>query len=62
MLRIVKGDCPPIPESFRDPLIVFLEECFHKEPAQHPNAEELLTHEWLKDYCGLKKVRQNVRV
>ena len=54
--RMVENDRPPIPKSFRDPLVAFLKECFHKEPAQRPNAEELLTREWLKSHCGLMKV------
>jgi serine/threonine protein kinase len=57
MFRIVEDDCPPIPERFSDPLVAFLKECFHKDPAQRPSAEELFEHEWLKNHWGLNKVR-----
>jgi serine/threonine protein kinase len=56
MFRIVEDDCPPIPERFPDPLVAFLKECFHKDPAQRPSAEELFEHEWLKNHWGLNKV------
>ncbi|KAH9988476.1 kinase-like domain-containing protein, partial [Russula compacta] len=59
VLRIVEGTPPLIPESFCDPLVVFLKECFHKEPAERPKAKELLIHAWLKNHCGVKKVGQN---
>ena len=58
-LRIVEGSPPLILASFCYLLVMFLKECFHKEPAERPNAEELLTHAWHKNYCCLKKVRQN---
>jgi serine/threonine protein kinase len=57
MFRIVEDDCPPIPERFSDPLVAFLKECFHKDPAKRPSAEELFEHEWLKNHWGLNKVR-----
>jgi serine/threonine protein kinase len=57
MFRIVEDDCPPIPERFSDPLVAFLKECFHKDPAQRPSAEELFEHDWLKSHWGLNKVR-----
>ncbi|KAI0306148.1 hypothetical protein B0F90DRAFT_1814941 [Multifurca ochricompacta] len=55
MFRIVEDDCPPIPERFSGPLAGFLKECFHKDPAQRPSAEELFEHEWLKNHWGLNK-------
>jgi len=57
MFRIVEDDCPPIPRSFGDLLVAFLKECFHKDPGQRPSAEELLKHEWFKQYLRLDKVR-----
>lgn len=56
MSCIVEDDHPPIPGSFDDPLVAFLKECFHKDPAQRPSAEKLLRHEWLKQYLRLDKV------
>jgi serine/threonine protein kinase len=58
MFRIVEDDCPPIPERFSEPLSAFLKECFHKDPALRPSAEELFEHEWLKSHWGLNKVRE----
>ena len=58
MFRIVEDD-PPIPGSFGDPLVAFLKECFHKDPAQRPSAENLLRHEWFKQHLSLDKVRRN---
>jgi serine/threonine protein kinase len=57
MFRIVEDDCPPIPERFSNPLVAFLKQCFHKDPAQRPSAEELFEHDWLKSHWGLNKVR-----
>ena len=57
MFRIVEDDGPFIPERFSDPLVAFLKECFRKDPAQRPSAEELFEHEWLKNHWGLNKVR-----
>lgn len=57
MFRIVEDDSPPIPEHFSEPLVAFLKECFHKDPAKRPSAEELFEHEWLKNHWGLNKVR-----
>lgn len=58
MFRIVEDACPPIPERFSDPLVAFLKECFHKDPAERPSAEQLFEHEWLKNHWGLNKVRE----
>lgn len=55
MFRIVEDECPPIPERFSFPLVSFLKECFHKDPAMRPSAEELFEHEWLKNHWGLNK-------
>ncbi|KAH9984899.1 hypothetical protein BJV77DRAFT_965843 [Russula vinacea] len=55
MFRIVEDDCPPIPERFSNPLVAFLKQCFHKDPAQRPSAEELFEHDWLKSHWGLNK-------
>ena len=59
MSRIVEDDRPPIPGSFGDPLIAFLKECFHKDPAQRQSAEELLGHGWFKQHLRLDQVRRN---
>ena len=56
MFRIVEDECPPIPERFSGPLAAFLKECFHKDPAMRPSAEQLFEHEWLKNHWGLNKV------
>jgi serine/threonine protein kinase len=61
MFRIVEDDCPPIPERFSASLVAFLKECFHKDPAQRPSAEQLFEHEWLKNHWGLNKVRKEGR-
>ncbi|KAI9449935.1 Pkinase-domain-containing protein [Lactarius psammicola] len=55
MFRIVEDECPPIPERFSGPLVGFLKECFHKDPAMRPSAEKLFEHEWLKNHWGLNK-------
>ena len=57
MSRIVEDDRPSIPGCFDDPLIAFLKECFHKDPAQRPSAGELLRHEWFKQHLRLNQVR-----
>jgi len=59
MFRIVEDDRPPILGPFGDRLVAFLEECFHKDPAQRPSAEKLFRHEWFKESLRLDKVRQN---
>jgi serine/threonine protein kinase len=56
MFRIVEDESPPIPERFSGPLVSFLKECFHKDPAMRPSAEQLFEHEWLKNHWGLNKV------
>ena len=56
MFRIVEDESPPIPERFSGPLVAFLKECFHKDPAMRPSAEKLFEHEWLKNHWGLNKV------
>ena len=56
MFRIVEDESPPIPERFSGPLLAFLKECFHKDPAMRPSAEQLFEHEWLKNHWGLNKV------
>jgi serine/threonine protein kinase len=64
MFRIVEDESPPIPERFSGPLVGFLKECFHKDPAMRPSAEQLFEHEWLKNHWGLNKVslaRRHVR-
>ncbi|KAN0138121.1 Protein kinase-like domain containing protein [Lactarius tabidus] len=53
MFQIVEDECPPIPERFSGPLVSFLKECFHKDPAMRPSAEQLFEHEWLKNHWGL---------
>ncbi|KAF8265070.1 kinase-like domain-containing protein [Lactarius quietus] len=53
MFRIVEDESPPIPERFSGPLLDFLKECFHKDPAMRPSAEQLFEHEWLKNHWGL---------
>ncbi|KAN0138154.1 hypothetical protein V8E53_004043 [Lactarius tabidus] len=53
MFRIVEDGCPPIPERFSGPLVSFLKECFHKDPAMRPSAEQLFEHEWSKNHWGL---------
>ncbi|KAI9449930.1 kinase-like domain-containing protein [Lactarius psammicola] len=55
MFRIVEDECPPIPERFSGPLVGFLKECFHKDPAMRPSAKKLLEHEWLKNHWDLNK-------
>ncbi|KAH9016026.1 hypothetical protein EDB85DRAFT_2022677 [Lactarius pseudohatsudake] len=40
MFRIVEDESPPIPERFSSPLVVFLKECFHKDPSR-PSAETI---------------------
>jgi serine/threonine protein kinase len=47
MFRIVEDDGPPVPEGLSDPLIAFLKECHHKDPAWRPRAKELSQHGWL---------------
>jgi serine/threonine protein kinase len=56
MFRVVEDECPPIPERFSGPPVSFLKECFHKDPAMRPSAEQLFEHEWLKNHWGLNKV------
>ncbi|KAF8261926.1 kinase-like domain-containing protein [Lactarius quietus] len=53
MLRIVEDESPPIPERFSGPLLDFLKECFHKDPAIRPSAEQPFEHEWLKNHWDL---------
>ena len=56
MFRIVEDECPPIPDRFSGPLVAFLEERFHKNPAMRPSAEKLLAHEYSKNDWGVGKV------
>jgi serine/threonine protein kinase len=56
MFRIVQDRSPPMPEHFSGPLVAFLKECFHKDPAMRPSTEQLFEHEWLKNHWGLNKV------
>ncbi|KAF9563140.1 hypothetical protein CPC08DRAFT_761081 [Agrocybe pediades] len=58
MFRIVEDDMPPIPEGCSEALRDFLEQCFHKDPTQRPDAEHLCEHPWLKDsWIALKDLR-----
>ncbi|KAF9006142.1 hypothetical protein BDQ17DRAFT_1423841 [Cyathus striatus] len=58
MFRIVEDDIPPLPENCSPPLEDFLTQCFNKEPARRPSAEELCEHPWLKmNWVELKDLR-----
>ena len=52
MFRIVEDDMPPLPESCSPLLQDFLKQCFRKEPAQRPNAEQLCNHQWLQTHAN----------
>ena len=51
MFRIVEDDMPPLPESCSPLLQDFLKQCFRKEPALRPNAEQLCKHQWLQTHA-----------
>ncbi|KAG8908638.1 hypothetical protein FRB99_004926 [Tulasnella sp. 403] len=55
MFRIVEDEHPPIPEGCSDLLRDFLSQCFNKDPATRPSAEQLFEHPWLKQTWGLNK-------
>ena len=51
---------PPIPKGLSEPLQDFLKLCFHKDPAQRPNAEVLMAHPWQINEWSIHKVKQRV--
>lgn len=53
MFHIVEDPVPPIPEDFSQSLKDFLQQCFRKDPADRPNAEQLCEHEWLKSHWAV---------
>ncbi|KAJ9123170.1 hypothetical protein QFC22_001363 [Naganishia vaughanmartiniae] len=53
MYRIVDDGGPPIPEYCSADLKNFLDQCFHKEPARRPSAEDLFEHVWVKSRVSL---------
>ena len=48
MFRIVEDPMPPLPENCDAQLEHFLKQCFNKNPALRPSAEQLCEHPWLK--------------
>lgn len=58
MYRIVEDKMPPIPDACSDEMRDFLTQCFKKDPADRPNAENLFEHPWLKQ--TLSEVRVSV--
>ncbi|KAH0836723.1 hypothetical protein J3R83DRAFT_8452 [Lanmaoa asiatica] len=58
MFRIVEDEVPPLPDDCSEALQDFLQQCFHKDPLQRPNAERLCEHPWLKmNWDALKELR-----
>ncbi|KZT09938.1 uncharacterized protein LAESUDRAFT_756159 [Laetiporus sulphureus 93-53] len=53
MFRIVEDDMPPVPDGCSESLKDFLKQCFNKDPAKRPSAEDLCEHEWLKQNWAL---------
>ncbi|KAJ3561138.1 hypothetical protein NP233_g10378 [Leucocoprinus birnbaumii] len=56
MFRIVEDAGPPIPDGCSEMLQDFLDQCFHKNPAERPSAEMLCEHPWLKNNWGALQV------
>ncbi|KAF8141536.1 hypothetical protein EV363DRAFT_22474 [Boletus edulis] len=58
MFRIVEDEMPPLPDGCSEALQDFLQQCFHKDPQQRPDAERLCEHPWLKmNWDALKELR-----
>ncbi|KAF9240655.1 hypothetical protein BU15DRAFT_73886 [Melanogaster broomeanus] len=58
MFRIVEDEMPPLPDDCSDALYDFLQQCFHKDPGQRPDAVMLCEHPWLKkNWDALKEIR-----
>ncbi|KAF9223995.1 hypothetical protein BS17DRAFT_703821 [Gyrodon lividus] len=58
MFRIVEDEMPPLPDDCSDALLDFLQQCFHKDPQQRPDARKLCEHPWLKkNWDALKELR-----
>ncbi|KAG9313050.1 Pkinase-domain-containing protein [Chiua virens] len=59
MFRIVEDEMPPLPDDdCSEALQDFLQQCFHKDPLQRPDAEMLCEHPWLKiNWDALKELR-----
>lgn len=62
MFRIVEDDMPPIPEICSPLMLDFLTQCFSKDPAKRPTAENLFEHAWLKQAWGEHKVSHELSV
>ena len=56
MFRIVEDPMPPLPENCDAQLEHFLKQCFNKNPALRPSAEQLCEHPWLKTNWSAFKV------
>lgn len=56
MFRIVEDEHPPIPARCSPLLVSFLRQCFHKDPAARPTAQELFSHPWLSSAWDPAKV------
>lgn len=61
MFRIVDDAAPPLPDNCSEALQDFFAQCFNKDPAKRPSAEELFEHPWLKDTWVELKVRDDHR-
>lgn len=48
LFRIVRDDCPPLPQGVSPALTDFLRQCFQKEPSMRATAAMLLEHPWLQ--------------
>jgi len=48
LYNIVQDKHPPIPNDISDEMRDFLLNCFQKDPAARPSAEELLQHPWVQ--------------
>ena len=56
MYRIVDDDLAPIPDACSEEMRDFLMQCFKKNAAERPSAEELFEHPWLKQTLGEVRV------
>ncbi|GMI26982.1 hypothetical protein TeGR_g7905, partial [Tetraparma gracilis] len=49
LFRIVQDEHPPLPQGISEALTDFLLKCFEKDPSSRISAQDLVSHQWLKN-------------
>jgi len=49
--KMVREECPPLPDDISEELEDFLKKCFRRNPDERPSAKELRAHPWIIQYA-----------